>query len=146
MPSSVSHRKTRMLSMLRHRRGFLQLREVRIEARTQCTAFGVRRTGSSEHDEIPRRKLGLVAECFSGETFDSIAVHGALRCSARDRQAKASHGVAARSREHGEVAIARARGSGEDSPEFRRTVQSLVGGESCCAGEQCGAKTKPVTG
>ena len=132
--------------MLPRRRGFLQLREVRIEARTQCTAFGYGRTRSSEHDEIPGRKLGLMAECFSGETFESITVHGALRCSARDCQAEASHGVAARSREHGEVTIARTRGSGEDSPELRRTVQSLVGGEACCAGEQCGAKTKPATG
>jgi hypothetical protein len=143
MPSNVSHKKTRMLSMLPRPRGYLQLREVRVEARSQCTAFGFGRTRSSEHDEIPRRRLGLVAECFSRETFETITVHGALRYSARDRQAEASHcGI---SREHGEVAIAGTRGSGEDSPEFRRTVQSLVGGESCCAGKQCGAKTKPAT-
>jgi len=131
--------------MLPRPRGFLQLREVRIEARTQYTSFGVGRTRSSEYDEIPRRKLGLVAKSFSGETFESIAVHGTLRCSTRDRQAEASDCVAARSREHGEVTIARARGSGENSPELRRTVQSLVGGESCCVGEQSGAKTKPAT-
>jgi hypothetical protein len=42
--------------------------------------------------------------------------------------------------------IARARRRSEHSPELRRGVQSLVGGETCCAGEQCGAKAKPVTG
>ena len=87
-----------------------------------------------------------MAERFSGETLESIAIHGTFGCSARDRQAKASHSMAARSREHGEVSIARARRSREYSPELRRSVQSLVGGETCCAGEQCGAKTNPATG
>ena len=87
-----------------------------------------------------------MTERFSGEALESIAIHGTFGCSARYRQAKASHGMAARSREHGEVSIARARRSREYSPELRRSVQSLVGGEACCAGEQCGAKTNPATG
>ena len=55
MPSSVSQRNTRMLSMLPRCGRLRQLLEVPIEARAQHAALGSVGAGAREHDEIPGR-------------------------------------------------------------------------------------------
>src|SRR5688572_8160758 len=145
MPSSVSHRNTRMLSMLRGRGGRLrQLLEVSIEARAQHAPPGFVGSRTREHDEVPVRQRELLTKRFASETLDLVAVHGAFRNSTCDGQAEPSVRAAARSRENGEEAIAGPRRLGKYSPELRRPVQSLVGREPCRVGSQRRAKTQPV--
>src|SRR5512139_418623 len=147
MPSSVSQRNTRMLSMLPMlpRRGrFRQLLEVAVEARTQHAPFRFVGAGARQHDEVPRRQLRLMAKRFAGQSFELVAVHGAFRSSARDGQAEARGGSAGRSSENGKEAIARTCRLGEHAPELGWRVQSLVGREPCRAGNQRRAKTKSV--
>jgi hypothetical protein len=133
-----------MLSMLRCR-NLHQLREVLIEAGTQHAPLGFVGAGASEHDEVPRRQRAQVAKRFTGEAFELVAVHGAFGGSTRDRQTKASDGVAARSGKDSEEAIARTRGLGKNAPKRRRCMQPVIGRETCRALDQRRAKTKPVT-
>jgi len=135
-----------MLSMRRRcARSLAQLLEMAIEARAQQTSLSPIGAGPGQHDEVPRRQSRLVAKGFAGEAFDFVAVHGTFRGATRDRQTEAGARAAGRARENGEVAIARTRGLGEHSSELRRCVQSLIRGETCCAGKQRRAKTGLAT-
>src|SRR5262245_12249502 len=144
MPSSVSQRKTRMLSMLPRRGRFRQLLEMLVEARAQNAPLGALGAGARKDDEVPRRQRALMAKRFAGQSLELVAVHGAFRSSARDGQTEARGGTAGRSCENGEEPIARTRRLGEHSPELCRRVQSLVGRKPCRAGLQRRAKTESV--
>lgn len=104
-----------------------QLLEMPVEALAQRAPLRFVGTRSREHDEVPRRQRRLVAKGLAGEALELVAVHGAFRSSARDRQAETRGGTAGGSSEHSEEAIARARRLGEHSAEFCGRVQSLVG-------------------
>src|SRR5688572_25554481 len=145
MPSSVSQRNTRMLSM-RGGRGcrLRQLLEVSIEALAQYPPLGSIGARTREHDEVPMRQSGLLTKRFPRDTLDLVAVHGAFRNSTGDGQTETRSGTAARACEYGKEPIAGTRGRGEYSPELRRPVQSLVGREPCRVGNQRRAKTQPV--
>jgi hypothetical protein len=145
MPSRVSQRNTRILSMLEcSGRGLRQLLEMLVEAGAQHAPLGLIGACAREDDEIPGRQRAQLTKRLARDTLDLVAVHCAFRNSTRDGQTEASGAAAARARENGKEAIARARGLGEYAPELRRRVQSLVGREPCRVGKQRRAKTQPV--
>lgn len=117
-----------------------ELREVSIETRPQREPLGGGGPRAREHDEVERRQ-SLLAEGLASEPLELVAIHGAFRRSSRNGQAEPSDGTTARSRKHGEEPIARTLRVGEDSTKLRRTMQSVVGREACCASWQRRAKT-----
>src|SRR5688572_19567122 len=135
-----------MLFMLPCRGRLRELLEMPVQARAQRTPLRAVGTRSREHDEIPRRQRRLLTERFAGEALELVAVHGAFRSSARDRQAEARGAAPGRPRENGKEAIAGTRRLGEHASELCRRMQSLVGGEPCRVGQQRRAKTNSVYG
>ena len=61
--------------------------------------------GAREHDEIPRREIGVLTKGLAGETLELVAVHGSLRYSTCDGQPEARSGATTFAREHREEAI-----------------------------------------
>jgi hypothetical protein len=117
-----------------------QLREVPLETRPQHSALGARGCGACKDDEIPGGQVVALTKRFASKTLDAISVHGAFRGAARDGQAEPSVRTAARTSKNAEEPIARTSGLGEDSPELGRSMQSLIGRETCRAGAQRRAK------
>jgi len=83
----------------------------------------------------------VLTKRLAGDPLELVAIHGAFRDSTRDGETEARGVAIALASEHGEEAISRTRGLGEDSPELCGRVQSLVGGKPCRVGEQRRARS-----
>ena len=115
-----------------------------VEARAQRLTLRAVGAGTRQDDEVPGLQPRVLTKRLARKTLELVAVHGSFRGAAGNRQTEPSAGTAARSREHGEEAIARTCGLGEHAPELGRRVQALVRREPCRVGEQRRAKAGPL--
>jgi len=106
---------------------------VPIETLAQRAALGLARAGLREDDEVAGRQRGLQAKRLAREPLQAIAIDCFFRDAARDREPEPRDAAAARTREHGEIPIARAHGIAEHPAEVFRGVKTLAGRESCGA-------------
>lgn len=116
-----------------------------IETAAQRSVVRGRGAGLRENHEVPWWQVALEAEDFAREALESIAVHGAFRGSARNRQAEARDRTSRGPGEDSEETIGRSGGLGEHATELGRGVQALLGCEPFPARQQFGAKTWSAT-